>query len=516
MDPFALVLRPNELGDLADVSPFVRNTWESLRILRWKAVRYYSGQIFMEPVAQEVGEAGGPLLYPVGINLIKMIVQAMTDATFGEWDDARSVLMWKTQSSKPITAVETAAVEYVTRLMEDSNAASMFWELEFDRNLQGAGVLRVVPDLSRRSHLRWIKIPLDGFYPIFDPSDPDTILECWQVTNILPEQARALYGIETADRGTPLLKCEHWTAKEYTTTIDGKRVDIYSGINPWGVIPYVYIPRIRTIDWWGEALTDDLYSVQDELNMRIADTGEALNYHSHPVYWGRNLPSTFNTTNFPLDPSALWDLGRTHGANGETPEVGMLKNETPVPEQMFKYIDFLYDWSRVSSSAPPIAFGEDAGGGQRSGVTLEIRMWPLLKAVRRSRGYLNTGLMQALTITGRILAQKKFSDVTPGVADQLITRCVLPVFNQVMPRDEVALVDEVVKLLSTNPPAISLETAEAKLGHGIAEVEKIVKMMSMIEDWAPIEKAMKAIRSASVPQPKADKPEPSSPEADGS
>ena len=57
MDPFALVLRPNELGDLADVSPFVRNTWESLRILRWKAVRYYSGQIFMEPVAQEVGEA---------------------------------------------------------------------------------------------------------------------------------------------------------------------------------------------------------------------------------------------------------------------------------------------------------------------------------------------------------------------------------------------------------------------------------------------------------------------------
>jgi len=77
-------------------------------------------------------------------------------------------------------------------------------------------------------------------------------------------------------------------------------------------------------------------------------------------------------------------------------------------------------------------------------------------------------------------------------------------------------VDEVVKLLSTNPPAISLETAEAKLGHGIAEVEKIVKMMSMIEDWAPIEKAMKAIRSASVPQPKADKPEPSSPEADGS
>ncbi len=504
MDPFNVILRPAEYGDLAKVSPYLRSSWDAAQLARDKAVRYYSGEIFKTQVETETGEDGAPLLYPVGLNLVKMLVLAMTDAAYGEWEDPRKVLMFRASSDRDTTDIEKKAIEYATSLLEDSNAASMLWELEFDRNLLGAGVLRILPDLPRRAHVRWLKLPLDGFYPVFSPADPDELLECWQLTALLPEQAKQLYGLSETGNST-IVKVEHWTKSSYETTVDGKRMDLYSGVNPWGVVPFVYIPRMRTIDWWGESMADDIYAPQDEINARIADAGEALNYHSHPVFWGKNLPAGFDSKNFPMTPSAMWDLGRDRAGSHGSPEVGMLQASNPVAESVFKYVQFLYDWTRTEASAPPIAFGEDNGGGQRSGVTLEIRLWPMLKAIRRSRAYATTGFAKALQITGQILGQKSFSDVPTGVADVLASRRLTPVFNQVLPRDQSAIVDEVVRLLSTPIPAISLESAQMALGRGEAEVARIVKLMSQIEDWAPVKKALD-----SVMQGTAGKPNPSS------
>jgi hypothetical protein len=469
----------------------------SVRAQHEKAIRYYSGDIFRETVETEVDEDGAPLLYPVGVNLVKMIVLSLTDAAFGEWDDQRNIILFRSRNEKT-TAVDQAAVNFATQIMEDSNAGSSFWELEFARNLYGAGVLRVNFDFSRPSKVRWSNIPVDSFYPVFDPEDPDKLLECWYVTQILPEQARTIYGV-TTEGDMPVIRVEHWSKYVYETTIDGKRVDAYSGQNPWGVIPFVYIPRMRTIDWWGESLADDIYAPQDEINMRLADAGEALNVHSHPVLHGTNLPRDFNAKNFPLSPNAMWDLGRTR-AGGDKPEVGLLESENPVADATFKYIEFLYDWTRTSASTPPIAFGEDNGGGQRSGVTLEIRLWPLLKAMRRSRGYLTAGLLQALQITGTILKQKKFRDVPQEVIELLIQRQIIPSYNPILPRDQSAIVDEVVKLLATTPPAISLESAQVALGRGTQEVAKIVAMIDMIKDWAPVKAALASVTKGAQEQ----------------
>jgi len=187
----------------------------------------------------------------------------------------------------------------------------------------------------------------------------------------------------------------------------------------------------------------------------------------------------------------MWDLGRTR-AGGDKPEVGLLESENPVANATFEYIKFLYDWTRTASSAPPIAFGEDNGGGQRSGVTLEIRLWPLLKAMRRSRGYLTAGFLQALQITGQILKQKQFRGIQAGVVDRLIKRQILPAYNPILPRDQSAIVDEVVKLLSTNPPAISMESAQIALGRGTQEITKIMSMLDMVKDWNEVRSALKA------------------------
>jgi hypothetical protein len=298
----------------------------------------------------------------------------------------------------------------------------------------------------------------------------DNLLEVYIAYEITGDQARAKYGYKT---DKDLVKyVEHWTLTSYETKLDDIRVDRYSGVNPWRLIPFEFVPRYRSTHWWGDSLTEDLIRIQDELNMRIADVGEAINYNSHPTRWGYNMPKSFNSKNYPLGPNIFWDLGRRIGQS-EPPTVGMLEAKNPVPKEAMQHVQFLYDYGRVSAFAPPIVFGEDDGGGQRSGITLEIRMWPLIKAVRRSRSYMGGSLIRGMQKSAKILQQKDFSDVPKRALQAIIEGRVIPHFAPVMPRDQAAIVDEVVKLGSMEVPHISLETGVKKLGYGTYETQRI-------------------------------------------
>ena len=222
------------------------------------------------------------------------------------------------------------------------------------------------------------------------------------------------------------MRIEHWTAGDFSISLDGKTIK--EGANPWGTIPFIFNVRQRTTTPYGDSLAKDIMAPQDEINMRLADASEALNYNLHPTRWGLNLPSAFNDKNFPIGADSMWDFGRAMNKDMK-PEVGVLEIKNPVPDALFKYVDFLYDWSRTASFAPPIAFGEDDGGGQRSGVTLEIRLWPLLKALRTSRAFMANSVSRGLKITGKILAQKKISDFPAYMIDALIEGEVVPRFQ---------------------------------------------------------------------------------------
>jgi len=160
-----------------------------------------------------------------------------------------------------------------------------------------------------------------------------------------------------------------------------------------------------------------------------------------------------------------------------------------VPESSFKYINFLYDFSRVSTFSPPIVFGEDGGGGQRSGSTLEIRMLPLVRQTRRMRSYIREGLRRAIMITGLILKQKEFADTPVSAINAMLKGDITVNFAEVLPRDHQQIVDEVVKLFSMKVPGISIYTAVKKLGLGAREVD-LIKTMLEDDDLFPEEKDM--------------------------
>ena len=104
-------------------------------------------------------------------------------------------------------------------------------------------------------------------------------------------------------------------------------------------------------------------------------------------------------------------------------------------------------------------------------------MWPLIKSTRRFRAYLGNGIARALWMSARMLEQKRFGDIPVRTLDRILKGQIVPRFADVLPRDHVAIVDEVVKLSSTTPPEISMETAQKILGRGPGEAERIKEQL---------------------------------------
>ena len=458
--------------------PTTTNNWDQMLMNAERHLNYWSGLVFEETLPAETATGEAPLMFPVGMNLVKMLTVAQADGIYGEWETRPIEFVIKDDEADAGNTERDAAA--LANSIVDASAPHFFWEHALDREVFGGGAFRVAPTNMPGSHIRWARLTRDQFYPIWDPTDPDNLLEVYVVTTMTPEQALAKFGHQSKREYSTMV--EHWTPSIYATYLDDKPMDTFSGYNPWGVVPFVYCPRLRFINWWGDALTDDVIPSQDELNARVADVGEAINYNSHPVRWGVNLPIKFNAENFPMDANAMWDLGRTIGSN-PPPQVGLLEAKAAVGQGSNEYINFVYDWTRTSVFSPPIAFGDDNGGGQRSGATLEIRMWPLIKSIRRSRSYLQSAFTRALRISAIILKQKEYSDIKTRSVNALLEGKVAPRFAEVMPRDQQAIVDEVVKLLSTTPPSISEETAQTILGRGPAEVSRIVKMLENSKLW---------------------------------
>ena len=253
---------------------------------------YFSGHIFKETVDEIDPGADVPLMYPVGLNLVKMMVLAHADTTYGEYD--RDPLVFSTRDQLEATSNDKDAASIMSSIMQGSQAASLLWETEVERNLYGGGAIKISASLQSRTGVRWSRIPKSQFFPIWDSANPDRFLKVFVFSYMSKEQAALKYKLTIDDEFASYV--EEWTSAYYKVTIDGREVD--GGINGYGVVPFIYIPRYRLDYWYGESLAEDVMRPQDEINMRIGDVGEAINYNSHPIRWGRNLPGDFNMENY--------------------------------------------------------------------------------------------------------------------------------------------------------------------------------------------------------------------------
>lgn len=324
----------------------------------------------------------------------------------------------------------------------------------------------------------------DFFLPVFQADDYWNLLEAFVVYRISGNVARELYGITSINDTGWITYCEHWTRDEYSVWVDGKSITgkprddgtYAEPKNPFGFVPFVYIPHLREGNFYGSSMVEDLRGLAREFNARMADTGDAVRNSVHRRRYATDLRA--NPVPKQLDPNT-WAtyLGVTDPNSKASPKVWA--EEPPVlPDSMANWPDKVWTQMLRAGSMSPMNYGEDEGS-QRSALTLAFRMWPSTAHARAERVFWTDGLNQIARYILKILAVKrKFVDHIVSIPDDFAQRLQ---FSQdylpMIPRDREQMVNEVVIRFQSG--LLTPERALTMLGDTPYVMEEVKK----IEEW---------------------------------
>jgi hypothetical protein len=236
----------------------------------------------------------------------------------------------------------------------------------------------------------------------------------WIVRQISFEEAVSL-GVDHGEHAHYWYS-EHWTEDEYAIRVNDVvlKVDGFSleGKNVFGVVPIVYIPHIRTNGFYGDSMiTDTVKGLIKEMNLRMADIGDAIAEDSHSLTYIKNVRGAVSVKKVG-GTLTVYDLGsrQSIGNNDPDPAMESLQRQS-ASSPMIDFSDSLMKAYRREVNHPAVADGEDEGS-QRSALTLTTRMWPLISHVKMERQNYTDGFRVLLGIALKMMAVKKIAGVT--------------------------------------------------------------------------------------------------------
>jgi hypothetical protein len=433
-------------------SPRANAEWASMLATYSEAQSYFYGDIFNKRVDPRSSDS--PLMYPLKLNLVRMMCLTQASALWGQWEDELLTFQCNPENeSKSAKDRAEQARTLISETYEASGGQILLYEGGLSQQVYGGTFFRAAIDPTMPHGVRIDKLMPYNVFVRWNPITL-TILEAFIAIPVDKAEAALAYNFKVDSLPDEVIYLEHWTAGHYETSIGGHVLSEYSGANPWGFVPIVYIPRVRAEGFYGLTLFEDIKGVQDELNSRLADVGDNINNSSHPIRWIKNYRG--DTNKLVMGADALWNLGQGV-PGGNDPEVGVLDAQ-PEPASTFNFINFLLDMTRQSAFTSPIAFGQDEGS-QRSGVTLTLRLWPLLQQVKTTRIYWRT---QLASLHRMILAMATHRDVDSRYSGKLTDYHVGAAFADLVPQDRQILIDEIAKRAERD--LISPEEAVARFG----------------------------------------------------
>lgn len=395
---------------------------------------WFSGAVLEE----EVGTTSdGEVIYRYPLRIgIRNIARKHVSLLFGEVPDSPSVLA-KTLVT-PVAPIESIDImDEGARPMDEKteyqfdenhklammvqNIVNQVWMQSKGRSIQQENALlsqflggcvyqvRFVPE--RKDYQIPIQIHAihaNKFYPIWDEEDPYELHEAFIVYKLPAKTAYWKYGVKPA--GLFSVYIEHWTKKTFSIYIDGQPV-VYRGVpqknlpNPFGIVPFVYIPHVREGDFYGSSHIDDIAGLIKEFNLRMSDMGIGI---KRTIERKRFITNSTNRgpqkVTLPDGASAI-DLG-TAPPGADPPDI---KWEDPpdYSPTFMQFLDALWIQINREASLNSVAWGEDEGS-QRSALTLAFRMWPSTAHARMERTHYNDGNHQLFKIILRMLIVKGF------------------------------------------------------------------------------------------------------------
>jgi hypothetical protein len=209
------------------------------------------------------------------------------------------------------------------------------------------------------------------------------------------------------------------------------------GENVFGVVPIVYIPHIRDHGFLGNSIINDtVIGIIKEMNMRWADLGDAISNDAHDLIVGADIVGSVTFKQLP-DGRPYVDIGQSSGMEGHQKPSLTVSATKSASEPMLKFGNKLDSMYRRETNHPAVADGEDEGS-QRSSLTLNTRMWPLVSHVELERQTWSVGMTTFLKIIITMMNVKGLGGVTKEALDYKFK----VEWPPMLPRDREALVTE--------------------------------------------------------------------------
>lgn len=422
--------------------------------------RWHSGDALDETVERQGKEVE---LYPVKINPLPRSIEQHTYFLFGQVK----------QDDRPLVYPKINPLEYsnqeqvkdakklediLYRIWSESNGRAIQWTNGAISQLYGGCVFRLVYDPF--DPLRTIPIRIESIHPkscviIPDGTDLWRVREAWIVRAINHSEAQD-HGVDISISEQPWM-VEHFTKSFYECSINGQPAKRFvngewqelSGPNYWGFVPIVYIPHIRVYGFYGETFVDNVIGIIKELNLRLADFGDAVTRDAHTYLGMRNVNGapTIQQIAPGLYAVNLHSSPMITGGEAE-PDLFTLGSAT-ASEPMENLVDLLWKIYRRLASIPAVADGEDEGS-QRSAATLVTRMLALISHTDIERIFWSTGLNLLARMMIKMLML--IPDITRNVevSPDFLVYPVRHEWAPVLPRDREVVVQEVVALMAAH------------------------------------------------------------------
>lgn len=474
---------------------FPRHIWQRQSTFYYDYWSWYTGEYLAEET-DDSDPKNPTYKYPLRINSVVDFSRKLTSVLFGEAPDGPDPLVKTVVRPKTPLNGGVPTEEAKKKATVIQNAVNEVWSSSGGRALQSEnGLMQQFlggcffqfswkgderPDLLIPIVVQ--NHPPDCVLPIWDPENPWRLIKCYVMYRIDNETAKTIYGVEELTTPTTpgfSIYMQEWSEETYSIYINTKPYTDASGTtykdlpNPFGEVPILYIPRFREGNYYGPSIVDEVRGLVLELNSRLADTGDALQDAVHRAIFTRDLGQDPVPIDLDEDGNlTAIDLGRTKPLSDNPPDAFSI-NPPSISEALAHQPDKVWDYLLRAGSLGAVAYGEDEGS-QRSGVTLEIRMWPLTSITRLMRTFWETGLNHgARQIAKMCIVKGVLEEIEPELEitlDDLKNMIFSQDWAGQIPRDRAQLVTEVLGRLGQN--AISLDEALAAFGTRDIEAEK--------------------------------------------
>jgi hypothetical protein len=258
---------------------------------------------------------------------------------------------------------------------------------------------------------------------------------------------------------------KRWSPVAHQVWIDD--VNVVNIANPYapqfggylfpGVIPFIHIPNIPAGgEYWGLGDAENIMLIQDELNRRLADFGDIMQNHAHPIITLSNFRG--ETEDLPVGADSVWDLGSNDG------KAERLEGTGPGKEAM----DYLHEIKLTmheTASMPEQSYGTQRGGASHSsGAALALTMMPVIERAKEKRIRWQAALKKLAKMVFYMYFIRDPQLLQSQGIDYPRTRLynIEPIFYDILPKDELQLVNEQVALYVNG--LRSLEVSLRKLG----------------------------------------------------